>query len=271
MAAVVVAGCRKPPEEPWRPSDPTDYFYREKGLEGIVYPPIRWHQREPGRIFETTLRPTDMRGSFPTFYLSRITRHDQAYSKRIYDVVYIGFQLSTASPLLVQTSDRLGSKVSESEVRLQIGGWSQSNYTHPRWLGKIYKGHIETRGYDIFVEDGGRSYHYYTAPDASDLNGRPIVVECMKVVGCEADLTIPQEMAGLPPMRDEELPQNSIGAGLVIAFHSNRIDDWPEIRRKALCFAAFSISKLDAEQIAPRKRLRCNDVRAAIAKTIGRT
>lgn len=271
IAVVAVVGCQKAPEEPRRPSDPTDYFYREKGVEGVVYPPIRWHQREPGRLFDTSLRPTDMRGAFPTTYLSRITRNDQAYSKRIWDVVYISFQIPNVSPIPVRASDGLGSNISENEVRLQVGGWSRSDGAHPRWLGKIYKGHMETRGHDIFVEDRGRSFHYFTAPEASDLDGRPVVVECMKVVGCQADLTIPQEMAGLQPMREGELPGRSIGARLAIAFHSDRIDDWPEIRRKAICFAAFSIPKLDAEKIEPRGQLHCNDVRAAIAKTIGRT
>lgn len=271
MAIVAMAGCQEAPKEPRRPSDPTDYFYREKGVEGVAYPPIRWHQREPGRLFDTTLRPTDMRGAFPTAYLSRITRNDQAYSERIWDVVYIKFQIPAVSPIPARASDSLGSNVSENEVRLQVGGWSRSSGAHPRWLGQIYKGHMETRGHDIFVEDRGRSVHYFTAPEASDLDGRPVMVECMKVVGCQADLTIPQEMAGLPPMREGELPGRSIGARLAIAFHSDRIDDWPEIRRKAVCFAAFSIPRLDAENIAPRRELRCNDVRAAISKTIGRT
>lgn len=265
-----VAGCQKAPEESRRSSDATDYFYYEKGVEGTVYPEIRWHRREPGRLFDTTLRPTDMQGSFPTSYLSRITRNDQAYSKRIYDIAYINFHLPDTSPISPQTSDRLGSTVSENEVRLEIGGWSQSDGTHPRWLSQIYRGHMETRGHDIFVEDRGLSFHHFTVPEASDVDGRPVVVECMKVVGCQANLTIPQEMAGLPPMREGELPGRSIGARLAIAFHSDHIGDWPEIRRKAVCFAVFSIPKLDAERIAPIKRLRCNDVRGAIAKTISR-
>jgi hypothetical protein len=269
-ALLALGGCEKPVKKPEPPSDPTDYFFRWRGLEGAVYPPIRWHERKPGRLYETTLRPTEMAGVFPTAYLSRITRNYQPWAERIYDVAYGGFDLTAMSPLPpekgISSSNLVG-----NEVQIEIGGWSRSTGDHPRWLGKIYKGHMETRGHDIFVEDGGRSFHYFTAPEASDLDGRPVVVECMKVVGCKADLTVPQEIAGLPPMREGELPGRSIGARLAIAFHSDRVDDWPEIRRKAVCFAAFSIQKLDAEKIAPRGRLRCSDVRAAIAKTIGRT
>ena len=88
---------------------------------------------------------------------------------------------------------------------------------------------------------------------------------------CTAQLTIPQEMAGLLPMREGELPGRTIGAELAIIFHPDDIDDWPEIRRKAVCFAALSIRNLDVGKIAPIGGLRCDDVRAAIGRTIDRS
>lgn len=270
LAGLALAGCEEPAKEPEPPSDPTDYFFRWKGLEGITYPPIRWHEQKPGRLFETSLRPTEMVGALPTAYLSRITRNYRPWAKRIYDVAYGSFDLATMSPLLPEKG--IGSSNLEgNEIQVEIGGWSRSTGDHPRWLAKIQKGHMETRGHDIFVTDRGASYHYFTDSMASDLDGRPVVIECGKVVGCKADLTVPQEIAGLPPMREGELPGRSIGARLAIAFHSDRVDDWPEIRRKAVCFVAFSIPKLDTSKIAPIGNLRCNDVRAAISRTIDKS
>lgn len=265
----VLAACRKPENEPERPSDPTDYFYRFEQASRQSKPPIRWNEREPGRLFVTTLRPSEMKGEFPTPYLTRITRNDQAWSKRIYDVVYGGFDLSNLSPLPPEKGTRWRSDLKRNEIVWEIGGWSRSGATNPQMLVKIYGGRIERRGdLRMVVTDKGRSWHYFTAPDASDLDGRAVSVECWQRVGCSARLTIPQEMAGLPPLREGAMAGSTIGAKLEIFFHVDNIHNWPEIRRKAVCFAAFSIPKLNTTKIAPVSHLNCHDVRAAIKRTL---
>lgn len=266
-AALVLAGCGEAPKEPERPSDPTDYFYRSKAVEGSRYPPIRWHEREPGRLFETTLRPTALQGAFPTAYLTRITRNDQAYAKRIYDVASGGFYLSDLSPLPPEKGTRWRSDLERNEVVFEIGGWSRSGALEPQKLAELYKGRIEARGGHTVIVTEGHHWHFFTAPAASNLDGQAVAVECWKHL-CAAELTIPQELAGLPSMREGAQPGRTIGAQLAIVFHPDRIDDWPEIRRKAVCFATFSIPKLDTAKIAPIGGLRCNDVRAAIGRTI---
>jgi hypothetical protein len=269
MAAFVMGGCQKTPEQPSQANDDTDMFFKWEFPNVTESPPIRWHERQPARLFATTLRPTRMHGLFPTAYLSRIRRNYQPWAERIYDEVQGGFDLKTMSPLPPEKG--LGSYgLVGHEIQIEIGGWSRSGDPHPRWLAQLYKGHMKSEEHDIFVADDGWAYRHFTEPDVANLDGQPVTVKCAKVVGCAADLTIPQQLVKLPPMPGRKTPGRSTGALLAIAFHSERIGDWPEIRRKAVCFATFAVADLDVAKIAPIARLRCDDVRKAIAGTMGR-
>ena len=179
LTALALGGCgesaRESGKEPERRSDPMDYFYRPAHTWKQEYPLIRWHEREPGRLFETTLRPTAMQAAFPTAYLSRITRNDQAWAKRIYDVVYGGFYLSDFSPLPPEKGTRARSDFERNEIAFEIGGWQRSGATDPQMLVKLYEARIEKRGHlMVLVTDKGRSWHYFTDPAASDLDGQAV-------------------------------------------------------------------------------------------------
>lgn len=267
LTSVLMPGCRGTTEQPSPASDPTDFFFRWEGNVGAEYPPIRLHERKPGRLFATTLRPTMMTGAFPTAYLSRITRTYQPWAERIYDVAYGGFDLKEMSPTAPEKG--LGPyNLAGREIQIEIGGWSRSGDPHPRWLGRIYKGHLETGQHDVFVADDGWTYHHFRTPETGNLDGQPVTMKCGKVVGCTAELTIPQEIARLPAMQDGGSSGRSTGARLAVSFRSELVGDWAEIRRKAACFASFSIPALDRDRVAPLKGLRCDDVDKAITKTL---
>lgn len=272
LVPLLLAACGGAAQEPEPPSDPTDYFYRNQDLEGITNPPIRWQQREPGRLFETTLRPTALRGALPSTYLSRITRNYQPWAEQIYDVADVSFDYFDITPLPPERGIGWGILGTErrNEILIDLGGYATSYALEPQALANLRKGTIETRGHHtVVVADLGGDEYFFSAPDASNLDGQPVWVECYRWK-CEAALTIPQEMAGLNPLHEgRSAPvRGTTGARLAITFHPDLIDDWPEVRRKAVCFAALSIPDLDADLIEPAGRLRCDDLRTAIASTM---
>ena len=272
-----LAACGSQSDQPEPPSDPTDYFYWEERVASSTYPPIRWHEQVPARYFDTTLRPTQMQARLPTVYLSRITRNYRPWAEQIYDVAYLSFDFNDLSPL--QPARGIGWGTDEdlksNEVLIQLGGWEASSYFTPERIASIWHGEItETDDHVIVTSErlpGGKSASQYFFDQASkgDLDGNPVVVECLSEWKCTADLVIPQEFAGHPPLYlGKNKPyQGTTGARLRIIFHPERIDEWEGVRRKAACFVALSIMNLELELIAPHEHLACEDVQTAIQAT----
>lgn len=271
--AVLVSACGSEPVAPEPPSDPTDYFFHEEWMDTVTAPPLRFHEQNPRRLFETSLRPTDMQASLPTSYLSRVTRNYRPWANEIYDVAYLSFDRSTFAPLSPEegTGWGLPGENGSHDVLIEFGGWNAKKLTVPETHIDPFGGEVQRRGeLTVITRDNTPSElrYFFEAEDKSDLNGNPAVAECHANWKCTADLVFPQEYAGLEPLyvvRDSIKPyKGTTGAKLRITFHPDALPEWAEIRRKAVCLAALSVQDINLSQIAPKGRLNCDDVRKEI-------
>lgn len=272
LILMALAACGSPPD-PEPPSDPTDYFYRNTSVAGSQsYPPIRWHEQAPGRFFETTLRPTQMRAALPTAYLSRITRNYQPWARRIYDVAELSFNFRNIEPLPPQRSGRSYSGPSQDEVLVELGRWDASRLITPEEVAGYQKGEIERQGKQVIIRGGlGGDTYFFDDPETGELDGNPVTVECIEPIGCKAELVFPQELTDLGPLATESGGRpykGTVGSQIKIQFNVARISDWTEIRRKALCFVSLSIRDANFSANPALRRLRCSDVKRAIKLTI---
>lgn len=267
-----LAACGSRPD-PEPPSDPTDYFYRNESVAGSqTYPPIRWHERAPGRYFETTLRPTKMRAALPTAYLSRITRNYHPWARRIYDVAELSFNFANLKPLPPQRVDGSYPGPHRDEVLVELGRWEASRLFTPEEEAGYQNGRIERRGDNVIIRGRlGGDIYFFDKPETGEVDGNPVAVECIEPIGCRADLVFPQELTNLGQLPTENGVRpykGTVGSRIRIQFNAARISDWIEVRRKALCFVSLSIKDANFSGEPALRRMRCGDVRKAINRTI---
>jgi len=271
LCALLLAGCggenTKAPEPP---SDPTDAFYPKPVPFVVVNPPYRWHDRQPGRWFETTLRPWNAKARVPTAYLYHVTRNYQPWAKQIYDVARLYLDIDTLAPTQ-GTIGWLGPN-DKSALEIELGGWSQTGARNAKlYVSIVHSARIVESQPDRTVIEEGKNWHKYLLNGAGEANadGNPVEINCVREM-CDATLALIPEWTGASMLSGESsrLGKSTAGIALHISFDKSRLKEWPEIRRKAICFAAIGISDFSFEKAFPGHKNACSDVKAAMNRTI---
>lgn len=259
MLAPIVASCGASPTPVETPlSEPTDAFYhREAGLPGET-PPTRWHDRQPARTFDTSLRPWAVQARLPTPYLFRVTRNHQPWAGRIYDKADMVFSFGSLQPIQPQSiTAMVQSSNDDDAVRLALGGWARSYSLPPEIHANIYNAPIIRTAEGVEVKEGPNSSQFYRSAPNGQIDGQPVVLHCGSE-RCRAELAIPPtSISPTPPAVDQTADG---GIGLNVDFPRRHLDDWPEVRRKSLCFAALSIIGFRFERAFTNGRQECRDV-----------
>lgn len=227
----------------------------------------RWHRSNSVHWFETKLRPTAMRARLPTAYLRMVTHNHQPWAEAVWDEAYAGFKLPAVTPLAPEKATRWRSDFQPDEVVLELGGFSQSNVPIIDTFSAVHKTRVRTVGNYRVTQDGKRTIYEFGDPRRRDLDGSPIAIEC-RVALCSVQLTIPPALASAEPLAGRAPSGGNFGSRLGVFFHRSRLADWPEIRRKSICFAGLSISGFSFDSVFKGTPTPCVDVRKSIERTL---
>ena len=259
ILAPLAASCGSSPtqvETP--PSEPTDAFYRREAALPGETPPTRWNDRQPARTFDTSLRPWAVQARLPTPYLFRVTRHHQPWAGRIYDEADMVFGFGSLQPIQPQSITALvQSSNNDDAVRLTLGGWARSHASPPELVADIYDAPIIRTAAGVEVKERPNSSQFYRSAPNGQIDGQPIALHCGPEQ-CRAELAIPPTSISPPPPAVD--PTVDGGIRLSVEFHRRRLEDWPEVRRKSLCFAALSIIGFRFERAFANGWQACRDV-----------
>jgi hypothetical protein len=260
----VIASCSRDNDTIPDRSEPAQIFYDPP--KGFPKYPYKRSSREPGRLIETPLRPSQMMARLPSAFLRSIGHPWEPYAKQIWDFASFGFDIDTVAPA---AAEKIGDVRNPGHViSIELGGYSRTY----RWMAKrkFLKGDriINDSPTEITKISAGHLDHVFYSLDEAEIDGAPALVSCLKT--CEATLTISPDMSEIPS--DDHWMQHGYGpdgVALKISFDEAFISRWREIRKKALCFAAGSIPTFEGRGITSISKEKCSAVRKAIAKTMG--
>ncbi len=258
----LIAGCsRKSDGVPDRSELPQIFYDPPKDIPKYPYKRL---SREPGRLIETPLRPSQMMARFPSAYLRSIGHPWEPYAKHIWDFASFGFDIDTLAPA---AAEKVGDIRNPGDiVSIELGGYSRTY----RWMAerKFPKSDIiiNDRPAEITKLSAGHLDHVFYSSGEAEIDGAPALVSCLKT--CDARLTINPETVEAHPISWVQKGYGPDGIALKISFDEALVSRWPEIRAKALCFAADSIPAFEGRNNILNSNEKCSAVRKAIATTI---